>query len=99
MLRLRRVDEELARRPIDVAPPQAQWLARDAQTAVPGQREQQAPLGVRALVEDLGRHLARDEEVAVVVRLHAALDVGERVFRDQLAADGGAEELFRDRAP
>src|SRR5438128_1019160 len=64
------------------------------QTTVTTQGKQQAPLGIRAGVEDLASHLLSDKERSGRIALVARLTAGKRVLGDNLLADSRLKELL-----
>ena len=81
--------------PVDIGPFEILDLARKADTAVSGQRENEPPVVVRADGDDPLDNLRRDIEDPSVVGLWPAKHVGERVHGNKPTPDGGLEELPR----
>ena len=82
-------------RPVDVAPSEPLDLTREAEAAVPRQREDEPPVVVGARRDDRLDGLRGHIDDPVVVHLRAAWHLGERVHRDEPVADGGLEKLPR----
>ncbi|HYF15050.1 MAG TPA: hypothetical protein VD971_08280 [Phycisphaerales bacterium] len=85
--------------PIDVLPRERERFGRDAQRAVPRERDEEPHLRVAAYREHLVHRLTRHKDHPVRVALAASLHLGERVLGDHLPAHGQLEERPRGLHP